>query len=143
MAINVLYVIHYPFFGGPQNQALRTAKPLPARGVNTIVVLPDEPGNAAERLRSEGIEVLTLPLHRLRAVRDPTIQARFLGGLPREVIAIRRLIRDRSRSMSSKSVDSSILTLRSRRASRGQASCGRCSTLEHLWRCDAFSCRGC
>ena len=94
--MNVLNVIHYPFFGGPQNQALQTVGPLEARGVNTAVVMPDEPGAAAERLRAAGIDVVLLPLHRLRAVPDPFIQVRFLGSLPREVAALRRLIRDRS-----------------------------------------------
>jgi glycosyltransferase involved in cell wall biosynthesis len=94
--MNLLYVIHYPFFGGPQNQALRTAGPLSERGIATSVVLPDEPGNAAERLRAAGIEVIPLPLHRLRAIRSPVLQARFLADLPREVMALRRLIRERS-----------------------------------------------
>ena len=95
-ALNVLYVIHYPFFGGPQNQALRLAGPLAARGVATSVVLPDEPGNAAERLRSAGIPVVRTPLHRLRAIPDPVLQARFLASMPGEVLALRRLIRQRS-----------------------------------------------
>jgi glycosyltransferase involved in cell wall biosynthesis len=92
----ILYVIHYPFFGGPQNQALRTVGPLEARSVITSVVLPDEPGNAAERLREAGIEVIALPLHRLRAVPDPVLQARFLASMPSEIVALRRLIRERS-----------------------------------------------
>lgn len=94
--MNLLHVIHYPFFGGPQNQALRTAGPLAERGIATSVVLPDEPGSAAERLRAAGIEVIPLPLHRLRAVPDPITHARFLAGFPGEVKALRRLIRERS-----------------------------------------------
>jgi glycosyltransferase involved in cell wall biosynthesis len=96
LSMNVLYVIHYPFFGGPQNQALRTVGPLAARGVDTVVVLPDEPGNAADRLRDAGIEVIALQLHRLRAIPDPLVQVRFLGSIAREVAALRRLIRERS-----------------------------------------------
>jgi len=68
--MNVLF-IHYPFFGGPQDQALRLAGPLAARGVATSVVPPDEPGNAAEHLCAAGLEVVPLPLHRLRAIPDP------------------------------------------------------------------------
>ncbi|HRC62745.1 MAG TPA: hypothetical protein PLX85_05920, partial [Dehalococcoidia bacterium] len=49
--MNLLHVVHYPVFGGPHNQALRLAEPLRRRGWETTVLLPDEPGNAAERLR--------------------------------------------------------------------------------------------
>ena len=91
----LLHVVHYPFFGGPHNQALRLAEPLRERGWKTIVLLPDEPGNAAERLRGAGVEVVTLPLHRLRATFDPTTQIRFGIGFPQEVGAIRQLIRER------------------------------------------------
>ena len=94
--MRVLYVIHYPFFGGPQNQALRLERPLAERGTRTTVVMPDEPGNAVERLRAAGVEVIQLPLHRLRAIADPMLQARFLMAMPGEVMALRRLIRERS-----------------------------------------------
>jgi glycosyltransferase involved in cell wall biosynthesis len=94
--MNILYVIHYPYFGGPQNQALQTARPLAERGITTTVVLPDEPGDAAGRLRAAGIEVILLPLHRLRAVPNPVVQARFLAAMPRELMALRRVIRERS-----------------------------------------------
>ena len=59
------------------------------------MLLPDEPGNAAERLREAGIEVVTMPLRRLRATRDPRQQATYAASLPFEVRAVRRLIRDR------------------------------------------------
>jgi glycosyltransferase involved in cell wall biosynthesis/uncharacterized protein YbaR (Trm112 family)/SAM-dependent methyltransferase len=92
----VLCVIHYPVFGGPHNQALRLAASLRARGWETVVLLPDEPGNAAERLRSGGVEVLTIPLRRLRAARDPRLHVRFVVAMWSEVRAIRRVIRERS-----------------------------------------------
>ncbi len=65
-----LFVIHYPVFGGPHNQALRLAGPLAASGWETVVLLPDEPGNSADRLRDAGIEVVTAPLSRIRATAD-------------------------------------------------------------------------
>ncbi|MGE0229526.1 MAG: glycosyltransferase [Dehalococcoidia bacterium] len=94
--MNLLHVVHYPVFGGPHNQALRLAAPLQRRGWNTTVLLPGEPGNAAARFRAAGIEVVAIPLHRLRATRSIPTQARFLGGFIPEVAAIRRLIRSRS-----------------------------------------------
>ena len=94
--MNVLQVIHYPFFGGPQNQALQLARPLAAHETTTTVVLPDDFGNAAQRLRDAGIEVIPASLHRLRATVNPIVQARFLAGVPSEVAALRRLIREQS-----------------------------------------------
>ncbi len=94
--VRLLHVVHYPVFGGPHNQALRLAGPLAARGYRTIALLPNELGNAAERLRSAGVETVTMPLHRLRVQPDPLLQLRFLTGFPGEVRAIRQLIRERS-----------------------------------------------
>lgn len=91
-----LHVIHYPVFGGPTNQALRLAAPLRDLGWETLVLLPDEPGNSVARLRDGGVETVTLPLHRLRATPDPRVQGRFLAGFVPEVRAIRALLRERS-----------------------------------------------
>ncbi|MDQ3492873.1 MAG: glycosyltransferase [Chloroflexota bacterium] len=90
----VLFVIHHAVFGGPHNQALRLAGPLRERGYETIVLLPDMPGDAPERLRRAGIAVEQMPLHSLRARPDPILQARFALGFLPEVLAIRRRIRE-------------------------------------------------
>ena len=92
---NLLHIVHYPVFGGPHNQALRLAEPLRERGWNTVVLLPDEPGNAAERLAEAGVEVVSAPLGRLRAIPSPVHQARYASMLPRDVAAIRKVIRER------------------------------------------------
>jgi glycosyltransferase involved in cell wall biosynthesis len=89
-----LFVIHYPVFGGPHNQALRLAPTLRSLGWETVVLIPDERGNAAERLRAAGIQTLEAPLGRLRASADPRLHLRFVGGFPREVRQIRSLIRE-------------------------------------------------
>lgn len=89
----VLFVIHHAVFGGPHNQALRLAEPLRERGHETVVLLPDMPGDAPERLTSAGIQVERMPLHSLRARPDPLLQAQFALGFVPEVLAIRRCIR--------------------------------------------------
>lgn len=94
--MNLLHVVHYPVFGGPHNRALHLQRPLAARGWQTVVLLPDEPGTAADRLRSAGVEVVTIPLHRLREKKDPRVHLRFARDLPVEVARIRRLIHERS-----------------------------------------------
>jgi glycosyltransferase involved in cell wall biosynthesis/SAM-dependent methyltransferase/uncharacterized protein YbaR (Trm112 family) len=93
--MRVLFVIHFPVFGGPHNQALRLAEPMRTRGWETVVLLPAEPGNAADRLREAGVDVVSLPLHRLRASRDPRLHLTFMARLAPEVKEIRRVIRER------------------------------------------------
>jgi glycosyltransferase involved in cell wall biosynthesis len=90
-----LQVIHYPIFGGPHNEALRLAAPLAERGWETTVLIPDEPGNALSRLQDGGVDVVTMPLGRVRALKDPAAHVRFLGGFIPQINAIRRLIRER------------------------------------------------
>lgn len=86
-------MIHYPTYGGPHH---RTASVIPAlreRGIETTVVIPDEPGNAYERLVERGVDVVQLPLRRLRAVRDPRTHMRFVSDFRTDVKRLRGLIR--------------------------------------------------
>jgi glycosyltransferase involved in cell wall biosynthesis len=89
----LLAVIHGPAFGGAHNQAARLREPLARRGIESVVALPEEAEAAAERMRASGVEVLTLPLHRLRATAHPVVQARFAGSLRREVRRLREIVR--------------------------------------------------
>lgn len=90
----LLFVIHYPVFGGPHNQALRLDHALRERGWDQVVLLPDESGNALGRLREAGVEVRTTSLQRLRASPDPLLQLRAAAGFCPDVVRIRRLIRE-------------------------------------------------
>jgi glycosyltransferase involved in cell wall biosynthesis len=92
--IRVLSVIHYPAFGGPHNQVLRLDAPLRARGFSTLAVLPDEPGDAFDRLAAAGVEVLRMPLGRVRARLDWRVQLRSLRKLAGDVPRLRALILD-------------------------------------------------
>jgi glycosyltransferase involved in cell wall biosynthesis len=91
--VRFLFATHSPIFGGPHNQALRLSAPLANRGWETIVLLPEESGNAAQRLKAAGVEVVQIPLQRLRARADPFLQLRFALGFYGEVAQIRRVIR--------------------------------------------------
>lgn len=93
--MNVLFVIHYPVFGGPHNQALLLAKEMERRGLHMTVLLPEGAGNGVPRLRSSGIDVITVPLHRARATLDPRPLLQLAAHLPGEVRAIREVIRER------------------------------------------------
>ncbi len=90
----LLFDIHYPTFGGPHNQALQLAEPLRLNGWETIVLLPEERGNAIDRFHTEGILVVQARLQRLRASRDPKLHASFVIGLAPEITRIRRIIRE-------------------------------------------------
>lgn len=91
----VLYVIQGPTFGGAHVQVERLREPLSRRGWDCLVLLPDEPGNAAGRLRRAGVEVVAMPLHRLRATANLRTHVGLVAGWRREVGAVRQLIRDR------------------------------------------------
>jgi glycosyltransferase involved in cell wall biosynthesis len=95
-ALRVLWICHYPVFGGPHNYALQLARPLAERGVEIVFLLPDEPGDALDRLRDGGVETVQLPLDRLRGGRDPRPNARLLMRFRREVRAIGALAAERS-----------------------------------------------
>lgn len=90
--MRVLSVVHYPMFGGPHNRNMRLAPVLRGLGVDTTVLLPDEPGNAAARLTESGVDVRTLPLTRIRASRQLRPHVQLLRNFPAEVSAIRKLI---------------------------------------------------
>lgn len=93
--MRVLNVIHFPVFGGPHNYVLRSATRLADRGWDALTLLPEEPGGAAERLRANGLEVVQIPLHRLRARLDPRLHLGLACGFLPEVQRIRQVIRDR------------------------------------------------
>jgi glycosyltransferase involved in cell wall biosynthesis len=88
-------VIHSPFFGGPHNQVLRLDAPLRARGYETVAVVPDEPGNAYDRLAAGGVDVVRLPLGRLRARPDWRVQRDSLRTLAGDIPRLSALILER------------------------------------------------
>lgn len=90
--MRLLSILHYTFFGGPHNHTLRMANVLARRGVETIAVLPDDPGNAAKRLMESGVHTRTLSLHRAR--RNPISNARSALSFIPDVQRLRRLIRE-------------------------------------------------
>lgn len=93
--MNVLAVLHYPMFGGPENRTLQLSGPFAERGVDLAVVLPDEPGNAAERFLTAGVPTEFIRLSRLRASLNPVQQTQFLLRLPGDVHRLRQIIRKR------------------------------------------------
>lgn len=92
MNLRALVILPWPAFGGAHNQALRLSGPLSRRGIRTLVLLPDDAQRAADRLRGAGVEVVTMPLKRLRATPDPAVQARFVASFAGEQRRLRSLI---------------------------------------------------
>ncbi len=90
-----LNVVHYPVRGGPHNRTFRLSQPLSEQGWDTIALLPEEPGNALEFLRSRGVSVITIPLHRFRRSNDPRTHLGMVLRFWPEVLAIRKILRER------------------------------------------------
>ena len=91
--MRVLAVIHYPTYGGPHNQIAGLAAALRSRGIETVALLPDEPGNAIGRLRDAGVETRAMPLARMRLSRDPALQVAMARRLRSDVVRLRGAIR--------------------------------------------------
>jgi glycosyltransferase involved in cell wall biosynthesis len=89
----VLSVIHYPFYGGPQNQIVQLAGPLRARGFFVRAVLPDEPGNAYERMVAAGVDVIRMRLGRVRARPNWRTQRDSLATIAGDVPRLAKLIK--------------------------------------------------
>ncbi len=88
----VVFVSPYPIFGGPHNQALRLRAALASRGYDLLVLLPDEPGNAVDRLREGGVPVIQVPIHRIRALSNLRGHVQLLGSVPKEIRFLRDLL---------------------------------------------------
>ncbi len=92
--MRVLYVIPGAVFGGAHNQVLQLHKPLQDAGYESVVLMPDEPGDAYGRLVDGGVDVHTASLVRIRATLDARTQWRFCTRLPRQFGAYRRLFEE-------------------------------------------------
>ena len=79
--LHVLSIVHSATFGGPHNQAVQLHRVLAGDGgARLTVVLPDEPGDAAGRLRAAGVTVIQLPLLRPRASAASRVWAPWSPG---------------------------------------------------------------
>jgi glycosyltransferase involved in cell wall biosynthesis len=92
--MRTLAVSHYAAWGGPTNGAQSLAPLLRMRGIETVVLLPEEEGDAPDRLRASGVETVQIPLHRLRRTMRPGVHTRYFTKFAGEVGAIRKVLRD-------------------------------------------------
>jgi glycosyltransferase involved in cell wall biosynthesis len=95
MQINCLHVVPGATYGGPHNEILRLKPALAKAGFEPIVLLPREPGNAADRLAALGIEILQPKMVRLRRLRSARYWLWYPVGFARDVVTLGRLIRRR------------------------------------------------
>ena len=92
--MQVLSIVHSAAFGGPHNQAVQLHRALERSGIARLtVVMPDEPGDAPDRLRASGVSVVQMPLLRPRAPRDRQGLVALLAGYPGQILRLRRLVR--------------------------------------------------
>jgi glycosyltransferase involved in cell wall biosynthesis len=93
--MRVLSIIHHSWWGGPHNRNSRVAPLLRNRGIYTTVVVPDDEGDGAERLRACGVEVLQMPLQRLRGSFNPSVHARHIARFAGDVRGLEKVIHER------------------------------------------------
>ena len=93
MTMRVLSIIHYPVYGGPHNRNASVIPGLRRHGIDTTMMLPDEPGNAVELLAARGVPVITMALQRLRGPSDLATQAAVVASFRDDVRRLRGVIR--------------------------------------------------
>jgi glycosyltransferase involved in cell wall biosynthesis len=91
--IRVLWVVHYPVFGGPHNRIARLYPHLKQRGIEVTAVVPPAPGNAAERLHAAQVPVIEIPLGRVRATSSPGPHLTLMRQFGRDVRRLRGAMR--------------------------------------------------
>ncbi len=93
--MRLLSIIGSNIFSGPHNHDLRLNRALAQAGIETIVLLPDEPGDASERLRGKGMKVLEYPSNRTGGVASSAMaHAKYLAALRQNIRVVRCAIRE-------------------------------------------------
>lgn len=87
----MLVIIPSNTFGGAHNQVLQLAAGLERIGFHSEVLVPREPGGAAERLAEGGVAVRSLRLRRPRA-RSPWTLLTYAAGFAAQVRTLRTII---------------------------------------------------
>lgn len=92
----LLSIIDYTVYSGPHAHDIVLREELIRRGIETTTLLPDEAGDALERLRKGGVQVITYPSHRAQ-VRSTHLLNHFRYALKCQNIVryIRGIIRQR------------------------------------------------
>jgi glycosyltransferase involved in cell wall biosynthesis len=93
--MRVLSIMGSGVFGGPHNTVTLIAPILRSKGIETVVALPREPGDALDRMHRAGIEILELPIHRIRRTSNPIEHAKTAAHLLNDIGMIRQTIRAR------------------------------------------------
>jgi glycosyltransferase involved in cell wall biosynthesis len=92
--MRILSIIASNIFSGPHNHDARLNEALAQANIETIVALPEEPGDALHRLRAVGVKVITYPSHRpLKPLPKSVAHVRYLTNLIRNVQVVRKAIR--------------------------------------------------
>lgn len=90
--MRVLSIQHYPTFGGPSNEIVLLEPHLNQQGIETIVAITEEPGSAVPGLTGH-VELVPIPLGRMRQVRSPIVHLGFVRTLPGDIRILRGLIK--------------------------------------------------
>lgn len=91
----VLVPIHDPGWGGVPAFALNIASRMKEEGWPWLVVLPEEADATAERLQRGGVDVVQIPLKRLRKKLSATIQTKYVHSFIPTVRRLTDIIRSR------------------------------------------------
>lgn len=91
--IRVLNTLFEDRYGGPQKRVIDVGAELLKQGVETLLLLPEGLGSAAEIAEANGLKVVRVAFNRMPKPKDVWKVLRWLLLLPRDVYLILRVIR--------------------------------------------------
>lgn len=91
--VSMMHVVPWPVWGGPHNEALTMGLQGTHEGWRLSVVLPRDGGSAADRFRARGMNVVMVPLTRLRRTRSPRYWMLYPMNFLVDVWRLARLMR--------------------------------------------------
>jgi len=97
LKIVVANIIAEDRIGGPQLRILQVARKLKGKGIETIVVVPDNNGDFKDILKRDNIKVYSIKnFRRLRFTLNPLEHVRYILSFIPSIVRIRRIIKEES-----------------------------------------------
>ena len=93
MTFKIAYYIPGSIYGGAHNQVCAMAPELKAQGFEEVIILPREPGDAADRLEENGLRVIRGTFLRPRATLNVVVNIKAAANFIPQTLRLMHLLK--------------------------------------------------